>query len=248
MAKMVTVRSVIAVEASKHWHIYQMDVPIAFLQDDLFEELYMHLPEGYIIKRSLRPKGAKPISTLLECNQRLTTAEFDEAVLCSDDGTGAKVKDCVLPDPEPYQRLVGRLLYLTMTRPDIAYVVHVLSLFMHKPKISHMDAALRVIKYVKNAPELGLLMSSQQSDNLIAFCDLDWASCLQSRKSITGYLAKFGNSLISWKSKKQNTVSRSSAEVEFRSMASIVAEVLWLGLIQTHHISTKAQLEDILTK
>ncbi|XP_070026366.1 uncharacterized mitochondrial protein AtMg00810-like [Nicotiana sylvestris] len=305
MAKMVTVRSVIAVAASKHWHIYQMDVYNAFLQGDLFEDVHMQLLQGYNIKGESRNKrgsalvvilvyvddllvtgndpsliqsarenlqkkfkmkdlgelrfflgiefacskagilmnqrkyaldliadsglgGAKPASIPLECNQRLTTAKFDEVVLGSEDVTNAGVKDNVLPDPEPYQRLVGKLLYLTMTRPDIAYVVLVLSQFMHKPKRSHMDAALRVIRYVKNAPGLGLLMPSQQSKSLVAFCDSDWASCPQSRKSVTGYLVKFGNSLISWKSKKQNTVSRSSAEVEFRSMASTVAEVSWL--------------------
>ncbi|XP_070020076.1 uncharacterized mitochondrial protein AtMg00810-like [Nicotiana sylvestris] len=125
------------------------------------------------------------------------SVEFDEAVLCSDDGTCARVKDCVLLDPEPYQRLVGRLLYPTMTRPDITYVVQVLSQFMHKPKRSHMDTALRLIKYVKNAPGLGLLLSSQQSGNLVAFCDSDWAFCPQSRKSVTRYIVKFRNSLIS---------------------------------------------------
>ncbi|XP_070002185.1 uncharacterized protein [Nicotiana sylvestris] len=130
--------------------------------------------------------GAKPVSTLLECNQRLIITKFDEDVLCSDDTTDARVKDCVLLDPEPYQRLVGMLLYLTMTRLDIAYIVQVLSQFIHKPKMSHMDVALRVIKYVKNASGLGLLISSHQSDNLVAFCDSDWASCPQSRKLVTG--------------------------------------------------------------
>ncbi|XP_070008186.1 uncharacterized mitochondrial protein AtMg00810-like [Nicotiana sylvestris] len=110
-----------------------------------------------------------------------------------------------------------------MTRPDIAYVVQVLSQFMHKPKRTYMNAALRVIKYVKNTPGLGLLMSSHQSDNLVAFCDSDWAFCPQSRKFVTDYLVKIGNSLTSWKSKKQTTVSRSSVEAEFRSMASTVA-------------------------
>ncbi|XP_019259863.1 PREDICTED: uncharacterized protein LOC109237924 [Nicotiana attenuata] len=119
----------------------------------------------------------------------------------------------MLPDLEPYQRLVGRLLYLTITSPDIAYVVQVLSQFMHKPKRSHMDAALRVI-----------------------------------RKSVTGYLVKFGNSLISWKSKKQNTVSRSLAKAEFRSMASTVAEVSWLvGLFKELGIQIQLLLPCIVT-
>lgn len=94
-----------------------------------------------------------------------------------------------------------------MTRPDIAYVVQVLSQFMHKPKEPHMQAAIRVIRYIKNAPGLGLLMSSVSADQLFAYCDSDWATCPQTRKSVTGYMVHFGSSLISWKSKKQETIS-----------------------------------------
>lgn len=71
-------------------------------------------------------------------------------------------------------------------------------------------------------------MSATKAQSLTAFCDLDWAACPQSRKSVTGYMVKFGNSLTSWKSKKQDTISRSSAEAECRSMASTVAELTWL--------------------
>uniref|UniRef100_A0A3Q7GAZ3 Reverse transcriptase Ty1/copia-type domain-containing protein n=1 Tax=Solanum lycopersicum TaxID=4081 RepID=A0A3Q7GAZ3_SOLLC len=74
-------------------------------------------------------------------------------------------------------KLIGRLLYLTMTRPDIAYAVQLLSQFMHKPKESHMLAALRVIRYIKNSPGLGMLMSSASSHSLTAYCDSDWEAC-----------------------------------------------------------------------
>ncbi|WMV38165.1 hypothetical protein MTR67_031550 [Solanum verrucosum] len=115
-----------------------------------------------------------------------------------------------------------------MTKPDITYTVQVLSQFMHKPKESHMLVAIRVIRYIKNAPGLGLFMSSTTSHQLFSYCDSDWVACPQSRKSVTGYMIKFGSSLISWKSKKQETISRSSTEAEFRSMASTVAELSWL--------------------
>lgn len=91
-----------------------------------------------------------------------------------------------------------------------------------------MEAAIRVVKYVKQAPGLGILMSSFSTNQMTAFCDADWASCANTRNSITGYLVTYENSLISWKSKKQNTISRSSAEAEYRSLASIVAEIVWL--------------------
>uniref|UniRef100_A0A3Q7HQ83 Reverse transcriptase Ty1/copia-type domain-containing protein n=1 Tax=Solanum lycopersicum TaxID=4081 RepID=A0A3Q7HQ83_SOLLC len=123
-----------------------------------------------------------------------------------------------------YQRLVGKLLYLTNTRPDIAFTVQTLSQYMQQPKISHWNAAMRVIRYIKGNPGLGLFMSSHREFKLTGFCDADWAACLSTRKSVSGYLLKFGDSLISWKSKKQNTVSRSSAEAEYRSLATLKAE------------------------
>ena len=114
---------------------------------------------------------------------------------------------------------------------------------MHSPKQSHMNVALRVVKYIKNAPGLGLLMPSDSSGKFVAYCDSDWGGCLQTRRSVTGYLVKFGNAIVSWKSKKQETVARSSAEAEFISMASVVAEVTWLiGLYKELGISIEVPI------
>ncbi|XP_031248688.1 protein ACCELERATED CELL DEATH 6-like [Pistacia vera] len=96
---------------------------------------------------------------------------------------------------------------------------------MQSPKESHLEAALRVIRYVKKEPALGLFMSSKSPMELVAFCDSDWASYAVSRKSVSGYCAKLGDSLLSWKTKKQNTIARSSTEAEYRSMATAVAEL-----------------------
>ena len=166
--------------------------------------------------------GSKPIRAPIELNQKLTSAEFD-LYFPQESKT-----DKLLKDPSVYQKLVGRLLYLTITRPDITFAVQNLSQYMHEPKTSHMEAAIRVIKYVKQSPGLGILMSSSSTNQMTAYCDADWASCANTRKSITGYLVTYGNSLISWKSKKQNTISRSSAEAEYRSLASTVAKIVWL--------------------
>ncbi|XP_055826264.1 secreted RxLR effector protein 161-like [Solanum dulcamara] len=115
-----------------------------------------------------------------------------------------------------------------MTRPYIAYAIHTLSQFMHCPNKSHMKATLRVVKYIKNALGLEVLMSAKQSNEIIGFCDADWAACPMYRRLVTNYVMKLGDSLIAWKSKKQTTMSRSSAEAEYRSMASGVSEILWL--------------------
>ncbi|XP_015168416.1 uncharacterized mitochondrial protein AtMg00240-like [Solanum tuberosum] len=110
--------------------------------------------------------------------------------------------DHVLTDKGPYQRLIGRLLYLTLARPDIGFAVQTLSQFLQCPKKSHMEAALKVVRYIKREPAMGVLMSSKKERELIAFCDADWAACPNTRRSVTGFLIKHGESLISWKSKK----------------------------------------------
>ncbi|XP_059310569.1 uncharacterized mitochondrial protein AtMg00810-like [Lycium ferocissimum] len=91
-----------------------------------------------------------------------------------------------------------------------------------------MDAALRVVRYLKNQPGQGLLLSSKVDNKVTTYCDADWAACPLTRKSVTGYMIKIGDSLVSWKAKKQTTVSRSSAEAEYRSLASTISELVWL--------------------
>lgn len=127
--------------------------------------------------------------------------------------------DPCLSNPNSYQRLVVKLIYLIITRPDISFVVHVLSQFMHAPKQSHLFVALKVLKYFKGDPSRGSTFFKNSGLCLRAFCDLDWATCSITRKSVTGYCIFFGSSLIPYKSKKQSTVSWSSAEAEYRVMA-----------------------------
>ncbi|XP_015160754.1 uncharacterized mitochondrial protein AtMg00810-like [Solanum tuberosum] len=167
--------------------------------------------------------GARPVATPLEQNEKLTSVQFDECIKLE-----KKHENPILQNPSRYQRLVGRLLYLTMTRPDLSFSVQVLSQYMHSPKESHMEEALRVVRYIKEAPDLGLFMPAENTSQLLAYCDSDWGSCSETRRSVTGYLVKFGGALISWKSKKQEIVSRSSAEAEFKSMANSAAEITWL--------------------
>lgn len=122
----------------------------------------------------------------------MTTSEYDQHFKGAIDSN-----DELLDDQGEYQRLIGKLLYLTVTRPDIEYIVQILSQFLQQPKKSHMNATLRIVRYIKSKPGQGLLLASNRRDVLTAYCDVDWAFCDFSRKSITGFIIKLGDSLVS---------------------------------------------------
>ena len=133
-----------------------------------------------------------------------------------------------LTDPKMYRRLIGKLIYLTITRPDICYTVQLLSQFMQAPTSVHMQAVKHLLRYILLSPSQGVLLAKDSAVQLKACCDSDWASCPFSRRSTTRYCILLGDSPISWKSKKQAVVARSSAEAEYRSMALTCCEVTWL--------------------
>jgi hypothetical protein len=157
--------------------------------------------------------GCRPASTPIEQNHRLH------------EGAGEPI------DRERYQRLVGRLIYLSHTRPDITFAVSVVSQFMHDPRTSHMDAVNRIMRYLKGCPGQGLLYTSHGNLQVEFYTDADWAGSLEDRRSTSGYCTFVGGNLVTWRSKKQSVVARSTAEAEFRSMAHGVCEVLWLRIL-----------------
>ncbi|GAU37804.1 hypothetical protein TSUD_276210, partial [Trifolium subterraneum] len=122
--------------------------------------------------------------------------------------------------------------------PEIAYAVSKLSQFLAAPTNEHMLAGLHVLRYIKNSPGQGLFFYSKSSLTLKGFSDSDWGACPDTRRSTTGFCFFLGTSLISWKSKKQNIVSRSSSEAEYRALAQTTCEGQWLKfLLQDFHIS-----------
>lgn len=138
----------------------------------------------------------------------------------------------LLENPSLFRELVGSLQYLTITRPDIAFAVNSLSQFLSQPRQPHLVAVKCVLRYVKGTLGHGLWFGPQrQPVHISAYSDADWAGCIQSRRSTSGYLIYLGSTLISWCSKKQPTVARSSAESEYRSLAHASAETTWLGFL-----------------
>ncbi|XP_022009488.1 uncharacterized mitochondrial protein AtMg00810-like [Helianthus annuus] len=107
-----------------------------------------------------------------------------------------------LADKERYQRLVGKLIYLSHTRPDIAYAVGVVSQFMHQPQVAHMEAAQRILRYLKGTACHGVLFKANGHLNVELYTDADWAGDKGNRRSTSGYFSLVGGNLVTWRSKK----------------------------------------------
>ena len=173
----------------------------------------MHLCQSkYALDLLSRTKftEAKPISTPVSSGQKLSAH-------------GGELYD----KPEVYRSVVGALQYLTITRPDLSYAVNQVCQFMHAPQTTHWMAVKRILRYLKATHTHGLLYKPGPTQ-LSAFSDADYAGNPDTRHSTGGFCIYLGSNLISWSSKKQKTVSRSSAEAEYRQLAYTAAELSWL--------------------
>jgi hypothetical protein len=340
VAKLTTVRTVIALASINHWHIHQLDVNNAFLHGDLQEDVYMLVPQGitpskpnqvcklvkslYGLKQASRKWYEKLTSLLIHHKFTQSTSDHslftkktdnsftvllvyvDDVIVAGDSLTeiqsikailhaSFKIKDlgqlkyflglevahsssgislcqrkycidlltdtghlackpastpsdpsCKLhndssapySDVPSYRRLIGRLIYLTNTRPDITFATQQLSQFLTSPTEQHFHAATRILRYLKKCPGQGLFFPRDSSLCLTGYSDADWAGCLDSRRSISGQCFFLGQSMISWRTKKQLTVSRSSSEAEYRALGAATCELQWLlYLLQDLHVT-----------
>lgn len=159
-------------------------------------------------------EDAKPLSLPVDSNSKLSARD-----------------GLLLDTPSLYRNFVGKLLYLTVSRPDIAYIVHHLSQFLQSPRVPHMLAVQRVLRYLKGTSSHGLYFSAASPLNLHAYCDSNWGACMDTSRSVAGMCLMLGSSLISWSSRKQKVVSRSTAEAELRALADTSCEISWLFLL-----------------
>ncbi|KAL6331964.1 hypothetical protein AAG906_020317 [Vitis piasezkii] len=151
--------------------------------------------------------GCKPAKTPMQPNMQLS----------QDDGE-------LLTDPSMYRRLIGKLIYLTITRPDLTYSVNKLSQFLSQPRRPHLQAVYRILQYIKGSPGKGIFFSASSSLQLKAFSDSDWACPILENR---GFCIFLGDSLISWKLKSKGQFKILN-EVEYRAMAHVTCELTWL--------------------
>ncbi|GAV59136.1 hypothetical protein CFOL_v3_02667 [Cephalotus follicularis] len=131
-------------------------------------------------------------------------------------------------DQKLYRSMIGSLLYLTASRPDIMFSVCLCARFQFSPKETHLIAVKRIFRYLAYTPLLGLFYSNDSLLNLHAFFDTDYGGCKLDRKSTSGTCQFLGNSLVSWFSKKQNSVALSTTEAKYVAASSCCAQALWL--------------------
>ena len=147
-------------------------------------------------------------------------------------------------DEEKYRSLIGCLLYLTATRPDILYATNLLSRFMHCPSELHMRAAKRILRYIKGTCSFGVKFMQCKTLKLHGFSDSDWGGFIDDMKSTSGFCFNLGSAIFSWSSKKQSIVAQSTAEAEFIAATAAVNQALWLQkLLRDLHMEEEEATE-----
>ena len=155
-------------------------------------------------------------------SKKHTSAPMSSLAKLSRDAVGVEV------DPTLYQSMISSLLYLTVSRPDIAFNVGVCARFQAAPKESHLTAVKRIICYINGTSDHGIWYSRNSNECLTGYSDADWDGCIDDRKSTSGGCFYLGNKLVSWMSKKQNLVSLSIVEAKYIAVASCCAQLLWM--------------------
>jgi hypothetical protein len=158
---------------------------------------------------------------MTECKP--VASPFLSGVKFEDAGTTPLVESAL------YRQLVGSLLYLTHTRPDISFTVGVCSRYMQESHELHWKDANRILRYVKGTPSFGIFYAADCPLSLIGYIDSDWASDGTNRKSTSGYVFSFGSGTFCWSSKKQSMISLSTVEVEYRGVVNATTHVVWLS-------------------
>ncbi|CAL9006850.1 unnamed protein product [Prunus brigantina] len=159
-------------------------------------------------------KDCKIVATPLAMNEKLSKNDGSEAA-----------------DEGKYRQIVGSLLYLTATRPDIMFAASLLARFMHNPTKKHMGTAKRVLRYIQGTIDFGIIFEKGKETTLIGYCDSDWAGSEDDMRSTSGYAFTMGSGVFSWASIKQNTVALSTAEAEYISAAEATSQAKWLRFV-----------------
>ncbi len=148
----------------------------------------------------------------------------------------------LMEDTTMYICIVGSLIYMTITRPDLSYAVGVVSQFMQTPRKPHYDAMRHILKYIKHILQCGIFYEAKSQLQVHGYTDVDWAGNVSYRKSTSDFMFSFGSGAISWSNKKQPTITLLSMEAKYRGATITACEIVWLQKL----LSNLGQLVDAL--
>jgi hypothetical protein len=337
VAKMTTIRAIVAMAAAKGWSLYQMDVKNVFLHGDLNEEVYMEQPPGYVdqthpnlvcrlkkalysLKQTLKACSDKVSQYFVTSGFKTSNANFalyvkkighgiiiiiiyvDDLIITGNSDTyifdlkkllkqkfemkdlrelryflGIKViqspkgtwllqkqyalnklteywmtgcklisipleqnvklsadEGDLVEDTTMYKRILGNLIYMTITRPDLSYAIGVVSQFMQTPRKSHLDAVRRILRYIKHTLQCGIFYEAKSQLQVHGYTNANWVGNVLDRRSTSGFMFSFGSGVVSWSSKKQPIVALSSTEIEYKGAAIVAYEIVWLQKPLSH--------------
>nr|GEV43849.1 hypothetical protein [Tanacetum cinerariifolium] len=225
VAKIESIRLFLAYASFMGFMVYQMDVKSAFLYGNIKEEVFA----DDIIFGSTNKDLCKAFEKLMKDQFKMSSMDGKSA------STPIDTEKPVLKDPDSedvdvhtYRSMIGSLMYLTLSRPDIMFAVCACAHFQVTPKASHFLAVKRIFRYLKGKPHLDLWYPKDSPFNLVAYSDSDYAGASLDRKSTTGGCQFLGYRLISWQCKKQTVVATSSTKAEYVAAASCCAQALWI--------------------
>ncbi|GKU99292.1 hypothetical protein SLEP1_g12160 [Rubroshorea leprosula] len=193
--------------------------PTLYVQTRGRDEEVVQNGEGIFISQEKYAKDLLKKCRMEDCNS-VGTPMVSNQKFSLDDGE-EKV------DAHAYRSLIGSLLYLTNSRPDITFATSRLSRFMQSPSKTHYGAARRILRYLKGTISFGILYAKNEQFNLFGYSDSDWPGCVDDRRSTSGYAFFLGSGAISWSSKKQASTALSSSEAEYISSTAAACQATW---------------------
>ncbi|GJT43961.1 retrotransposon protein, putative, ty1-copia subclass [Tanacetum coccineum] len=223
VARLEAIRIFLAFAAHMNMVIYQMDVKTAFLNGNLREEDYqefLKVPRQYFINQSKYALESLKKYGFESCD--LVDTPMAEKSKLDQDKEGNSV------DPSHYRAMIGTLLYLTASRPDLQFSICMCARYQARPTEKHLNAVKRIFRYLKGSVHRGLWYPKDSSFALTAFADADHAGCQDTRRSTSGSIQLLGDRLVSWSSKRQKSATISSTEAEYIALSSCYAQVLWM--------------------